>query len=71
METVGDDNPKHFGSSPNIRIKGEKTMFIKVLEIKGIQKGKVNKIKDDTTVLSIPKKKTYKQYIKEISKLNF
>lgn len=46
-------------------------MFIKVLEIKGISKGKVNKLKDDTTVISIPKKKTYRQYIKEISKLNF
>ena len=46
-------------------------MFIKVLEIKGIEKGKVNKIKDDTIVLSVPKQKTYKRYLKEISKLNF
>lgn len=46
-------------------------MLIKVLEIKGIQKGKVNEIKDDTIVLSIPKQKTYKRYLKQISKLKF
>ncbi len=43
----------------------------KVLEIKGITKGKVNHLKDGLTVLSVPKKKTYRQYLKEVSKLNF
>lgn len=49
----------------------EDKKVIKVLEIKGIQKGKVNELKDGDIVLSIPKKKTYKQYLKEVSKLKF
>lgn len=49
----------------------EDLMYIKVLEIKGIEKGKVNLLTDGVTVLSVPKKKTYKQYLKEISKLKF
>lgn len=43
----------------------------KITEIKGITKGKVNHLKDGLTVLSVPKKKTYRQYLKEVSKLNF
>lgn len=46
-------------------------MFIKVMEMKGIEKSKVNRIQDDTIVLSVLKKKNYKLYMKEISKLKF
>lgn len=46
-------------------------MFIKVMEIKNIKESKVNRIKDDTIILSVPKQKTYKRYLKEISKLKF
>ena len=46
-------------------------VFIKVMEMKGIEKSKVNRIQDDTIVLSVLKKKNYKLYMKEISKLKF
>lgn len=52
----------------------EESNMIQVLEIKGIDKGKVDVISvqgKNVTVLAVPKKKTYKQYLKEISKLNF
>lgn len=43
----------------------------KVLEVKGLDRGKVSSISDGETIISVPKKKTYKQYLKEVSKLNF
>ena len=54
-----------------ISIKVKQNVFIKITEIKGIKKSKVNAIKDDTIILSVPKKKNYMQYLKEVSKLNF
>ena len=44
--------------------------MIKVVEQKGIQ-SKVNKLSDGSIVLSVCKKKNYKLYMKEISKLKF
>ena len=43
--------------------------MVKVIEMKGI-KSKVNVVKDDI-ILSVCKKKSYKLYMKEISKLKF
>lgn len=45
--------------------------IIKVSEVKGLDRGKVSAISDGETIISVPKKKTYKQYLKEVSKLNF
>lgn len=45
--------------------------IIKVLEVKGLDRGKVSALSDGEIFLSVPKKKTYKQYLKEVSKLNF
>lgn len=45
--------------------------MIKVLVIKGIKNGKVNRLTTGDIVLSIPKKRDYKQYLKEVSKLKF
>ena len=44
--------------------------MIKVIEQKNIQ-SKVSKLSDGDIVLSICKKKNYKLYLKEISKLKF
>ena len=44
--------------------------MIKVIEQK-IDKSKINKLSNDDIVLSISKKKNYKLYMKEISKLKF
>ena len=44
--------------------------MIKVIEQK-IKESKVNKLSDGDIILSISKKKNYKLYMKEISKLKF
>lgn len=45
--------------------------MIKVIENKNIEKSKVNHLDNGDIVLSVKTKKTYKQYLKEISKLKF
>lgn len=64
------DNPNDIGSSPiSPIIRGIK--MIKVIENKNIEKSKVNHLENGDIVLSVKTKKTYKQYLKEISKLKF
>ena len=60
-----------FKPLPALCFKFKENIMIKVLENKIINKGKVNFLTDGNIILSVPKKKTYKKYLKEIAKLKF